>query len=77
MAEARGFTAIFDKKEGIIAMTEQEKEYRKQKVKRLVIDFYPTEQKLVEQIEKQPKKQTYVKNLIREDIKKNSNPDPE
>lgn len=41
------------------------------KGKRLTIDFYPSEADLIEQIEKQPKKQTYIKNLIRKDIEKN------
>jgi hypothetical protein len=42
----------------------------KKKVKRFTIDFYPTEADLIEQIAKQPQKQTYIKNLIREDMKK-------
>ena len=42
----------------------------KEKVKRLTIDFAPTEMDLYEQIEKQPKKQTYVKRLIREDMER-------
>lgn len=40
------------------------------KGKRLTIDFYPSEKDLIDQVEKQPQKQTYIKNLIREDIKK-------
>ena len=43
----------------------------KSKVKRLTIDFTPTESDLFEHVEKQPKKQTYIKNLIRQDIEKN------
>lgn len=43
----------------------------KSKVKRLTIDFTPSEADLLEHIEKQPKKQTYIKNLIRQDIEKN------
>lgn len=43
----------------------------KAKVKRLTIDFTPSEAELFEYIEKQPKKQTYIKNLIRQDIEKN------
>ena len=46
------------------------KKYR-DKGKRMTIDFYPSEADLIEQIEKQPKKQTYIKNLIRQDIEKN------
>ena len=39
------------------------------KGKRMTIDFYPTEIELIEHIEKQPQKQTYIKNLIRKDMK--------
>lgn len=41
------------------------------KGKRMTLDFYPSEADLIAHIEKQPKKQTYIKNLIREDMKKN------
>lgn len=54
-------------------LTEAQKKAKakyQQKVKRISIDFYPTEADLIEHIEKQPKKHTYIKNLIREDIKK-------
>ena len=40
----------------------------KQKVKKITIDFAPTEADLLEHINKQPKKQTYIKNLIRKDM---------
>ena len=39
--------------------------------KRLTVDFYPSEADLIEQIEKQPNKQGYIKNLIREDMERN------
>lgn len=42
--------------------------YRK-KVFRFTVDFYPTEKELVDKINEQTKKQTYIKNLIRKDIK--------
>lgn len=42
----------------------------KQKVKRLTVDFAPTEMDLYEQVAKQPKKQTYIKNLIRADMER-------
>lgn len=45
----------------------------KAKVKRFSIDFYPTEVELYEHIQKQPQKQTYIKNLIKTDIKKKGN----
>lgn len=43
----------------------------KAKVKRLTVDFPPTDADLWEHIQKQPKKQTYIKDLIRADMKKN------
>lgn len=42
----------------------------KEKVKRVTIEFSPTESELLEHIAKQPRKQTYIKNLIREDMKR-------
>jgi hypothetical protein len=42
----------------------------KEKVKRLTIDFAPSEMDLYEQVASQPKKQTYIKDLIRKDIGK-------
>ena len=56
-------------------MTESNKKAKKKylaKGKRLTVDFYPSEADLIEQVEKQPQKQTYIKNLIREDMKKNN-----
>lgn len=40
----------------------------KQKVKRITIDFYPADEALWNHIQNQPKKQTYIKNLIRKDM---------
>lgn len=40
------------------------------KTKRYTLEFYPTEQELIDHIEAQPKKHTYIKNLIRKDIEK-------
>lgn len=53
-------------------MTEAEKKAKKKylgKGKRMTIDFYPSEANLIEHVEKQPQKQTYIKNLIRRDMK--------
>ena len=44
--------------------------YKSEKVKTITIEFYPTESDLIEHLARQDKKQTYIKNLIREDIKK-------
>lgn len=54
-------------------MTEAQKRAKKkyrEKVQRIFVDFYPSEADLIEHIEKQPQKQTYIKDLIREDMKK-------
>lgn len=40
----------------------------KEKVKRMTIEFSPTEMELYDHIQQQDKKQTYVKDLIRADI---------
>lgn len=57
---------------GGYTMTEAQKrakaKYRK-KVNRLSIDFHPTEDELWEHINKQQKKQTYIKDLVRRDMK--------
>ena len=42
----------------------------KQKVRRITIDFYPTEEELWNHIQSQEKKQTYIKSLIRADMEK-------
>lgn len=55
-------------------MKEYEKKAKRkylEKVKRILLEFYPTEADLIEHIEKQPKKQTYIKNLIRKDMEEN------
>lgn len=43
------------------------------KVKRFTVDFYPTESELWEHLQSQPKKQTYIKDLIRADIERKTN----
>ena len=45
------------------------KNYKK-KVKRFTVEFSPTELELYEHIQNQPKKQTYIKQLIRRDMEK-------
>ena len=52
-------------------MTESQQKAKRRylaKGMRLIVDFYPTEADLIAQVEKQSKKQTYIKNLIRADI---------
>ena len=42
----------------------------KQKVKRITLEFHPSEEEMWEHIQNQPKKQTYIKSLIRADMEK-------
>ena len=42
----------------------------KQKVKRITLEFHPSEEEMWEHIQNQPKKQTYIKDLIRADMQK-------
>ena len=42
----------------------------KEKVNRVYLDFHPTEEDLWNHVQAQPKKQTYIKNLIKADIRK-------
>ena len=43
----------------------------KAKVKRFTVDFPPSDAELWEHLQQQPKKQTYIKDLIRADMEKN------
>lgn len=43
--------------------------YRK-KIERLVVELYPTDEDIKAKLASVPAKATYIKNLIREDIKK-------
>ena len=49
------------------AQKKANKNYRK-KMNRITIDFSPAEAELWEHIQKQAKKQTYIKDLLRADI---------
>ena len=42
----------------------------KEKMNRITVDFSPAEAEMWEHILKQPKKQTYIKDLIRKDMSK-------
>lgn len=42
----------------------------KEKMKRITLDFSPAETDIWDHIQAQGKKQTYIKSLIREDMKK-------
>lgn len=41
----------------------------KEKVKRITVDFYPADEEIWQHIQSQDKKQTYIKDLIRKDMK--------
>lgn len=41
----------------------------KEKVKRITVDFYPADEEIWNHIQTQGKKQTYIKDLIRKDMK--------
>ena len=43
--------------------------YKVEKVKKILLEFYPTDAELLEHLEKQEKKQTYIKGLIKKDLK--------
>lgn len=43
--------------------------YYKEKVKRILLEFYPSDAELFEKVQAQPSKQTYIKDLIRKDLK--------
>jgi hypothetical protein len=45
------------------------REYKK-KVKKILLEFHPTEMEMWEHLQQQEKKQTYIKNLIRADMNK-------
>ena len=47
------------------------KEKYRQKRKSILLEFYPPEMDLYDHLEKQSAKATYMKNLIRDDMKKN------
>ena len=54
--------------------TEAQKKAKKKyldKGKRMTVDFYPSDADLIDHINRQPKKQTYIKDLIRADMEKN------
>ena len=47
----------------------------KQKIRRLAIELYPTEQDIIDKIDSVPQYATYIKGLIRADISANKAPE--
>ena len=56
-----------------MALTEAQKrakaKYMREKVKKLMIEFYPSDQELYDKLQEQENKQGYIKELIRKDLK--------
>ena len=50
---------------------EAQEKYKREKVTRVAIALYPTDQDIIEKLKTLPSKQRYIKDLIRADIKKN------
>lgn len=43
--------------------------YKSQTVKKILLEFYPSDIELYEKVQEQPNKQGYIKELIKKDIK--------
>lgn len=52
------------------ALKRADAKYRKEKVMRLPIDLYPTDQDIIDHLKTVKSRQGYIKELIRADIKK-------
>ena len=44
--------------------------YKSQNVKKILLEFYPSDIELYEKVQEQPNKQGYIKDLIRKDLNK-------
>ena len=52
------------------AAKKYKEKYNKEKLNRFTTDFYPGDAEIWEHLQQQPKKQTYIKDLIRKDMEK-------
>ncbi len=43
--------------------------YKSNTVKKILVEFYPSDAELYEKVQEQPNKQGYIKDLIRKDLK--------
>lgn len=77
--KARLVLPNLQKKERMTKMTEKKtsaaqlraaQKYKREKVKRITVDFSPAETELWDQVSKQPNKQGYIKGLIRADMER-------
>ena len=50
------------------AQKRADRKYKSEKVKKVLLEFYPTDNDIFEHLQSQDKKQTYIKNLIRADM---------
>ena len=46
--------------------------YKSQTVKKILLEFYPSDIELYEKVQEQPNKQGYIKELIKKDLKERS-----
>ena len=57
-----------------MALTDAQKrakaKYKSNNVKKILLEFYPTDMELYEKVQEQPNKQGYIKDLIRRDLTK-------
>ena len=55
-----------------MALTDAQKrakaKYKSNNVKKILLEFYPSDMELYEKVQEQPNKQGYIKELIRKDI---------
>jgi hypothetical protein len=52
------------------AQKRAKEKYNAKILKKVLLEFYPGDQELLDHLEKQPAKQTYIKDLIRKDLNK-------
>jgi len=66
-----------DRQDEGMLMTEAQRRakeaYRAKIIKRITIELYPGDEALLDHLEKQPAKQTYIKSLIHADMQKTQN----
>lgn len=59
-----------DEKKTSAAQYRAAQKYKKANIKRITVEFSPKESELWEHLNNQPKKQTYIKSLIRADMER-------
>ena len=51
------------------AQKRAKKKYYDKGVKKILLEFYPSDAELYDKVQEQPSKQAYIKDLIRKDLK--------